>query len=176
MPGIFPLDPRNIASLEQRSLFVDQLRGDRVLEIGPARARDGQPRMAALMEHAFDREHTQRYRCEFDTARNDLPTRIVFFREEGKVSIVLDIDYQEVIPGAAWFLKKATCKTFFRAPARSPDSEAWTQASIIETKGKVHVNEPIDANAFASKVPAGTRILDATSGASRKSGERNPRR
>ena len=35
MPGIPPLDPRNIASLEQRWNFVDRLRGDRVIELVP---------------------------------------------------------------------------------------------------------------------------------------------
>ena len=57
MPGMFPLDPRDIASTDVRWLFVDLLRGDRVLEVGQARTLDGQPRMALLMEHAFDPEH-----------------------------------------------------------------------------------------------------------------------
>jgi hypothetical protein len=175
MPGIPPLDPRNVASLEQRTLFVDQLRGDRVLEIGPTQAPDGQPRLATLMEHAFDPRQKERYRCEFDPARNDLPTRIVFLRGEDKIGIVLDITYQEVIPGSAWFLKKATCKFYGRPELeRSPDSEAWRQATIVETKGRVHVNEPIDADAFAVKLPAGTRVSDATRGAIRKSGENPP--
>ena len=106
MPGIPPLDPRNIASLEQRWNFVDRLRGDRVIELVPARTADRQPRMAALMEHTFDQGRNERYRCEFDTARNDLPTRIVVFRDEDKIGIVLDIAYQEVIPRTAWFFEK----------------------------------------------------------------------
>jgi hypothetical protein len=161
MPGMFPLDPRNIASLEQRGRFVDRLRGDRVLEIGPTQTLDGQPRMAALMEHAFDPGHKERYRCEFDPVRNDLPTRIVVLRDEDKVGIVLDITYQEAIPGAAWFLKKSTCKFFHPELARSPDSEAWRQALIVETRGNLHVNEPIAADAFVVGLPAGTRISDA---------------
>jgi hypothetical protein len=161
MPGTAPLDPRNIASMEQRSLFVDRLRQDRVLEVGPARTSEGQPRMAALMEHSFDQGHKERYRCEFDPARNDLPTRIVIFRDDDQISIVLDITYQEVIPGAAWFVKKSTSKFFGRGLERSPDSEAWRQATIVETKGKVHVNEPIDADEFVVKLPEGTRIIDA---------------
>ncbi len=176
MPGIAPLDPRNIASLEQRWLFVDRLRGDRVLEIGPTRTLDGQPRVAALMEHTFDRGHKERYRCEFDAARNDLPTRIVVLREEDRIGIVLDITYQEVIPGAAWFLKKATCKFFGQELARSPDSEAWRQALIVETKGKVHVNEPIAADVFAVEIPAGTRVSDAVSASIDRRGEAAPPR
>jgi hypothetical protein len=77
--------------MEHRSLFIDKLRLDRVLEIGPSLTLDGQPRMAALMEHTLDQGHKERYRCEFDTARNDLPTRIVVFRDEDKIGIVLDI-------------------------------------------------------------------------------------
>ena len=66
---------------------------------------------AALMEHTFEPGHKERYRCEFDPARNDLPTRIIVLPDDDKIGIiVLDITYQEVIPGAAWFLKKATCK------------------------------------------------------------------
>jgi hypothetical protein len=175
MPGIFPLDPRNIASLEQRSLFVDRLQGDRVLEIGPTRTLDGQPRVAALMEHVFDSGDRERYRCEFDTGRNDLPTRIVVLRGEDKIGIALDITYQEVISGTAWFLKKATCKFFGPELARSPDSEAWRGAMIVETKGRVRVNEPIDAGAFEVNLPIGTRISDATRGVIHKRGENPPR-
>ena len=146
-----------------------------MLEIGPTQTPDGQPRLATLMEHTFDGGDKERYRCEFDPARNDLPTRIVFLRGEDKIGIVLDITYQEVIPGSAWFLKKATCK-FFGHPEleRSPDSEAWRQAVIVETKGRVHADEPIDAGAFAVKVPAGTRVSDATRGAIHKSGANPP--
>ncbi len=174
MPGISPLDPRNIASLEQRTLFVDRLRQDRVLEIGPTRTLDGQPRVAALMEHTFDQGPKERYRCEFDPARNDLPTRVVFLRGEDKIGIVLDIAYQEVIPGSAWFLKKATCKFFGPELARSPDSEAWRQALIVETKGKVHVNEPIAADVFAVEIPAGARVSDAVSASIDRRGEAAP--
>jgi hypothetical protein len=161
MPGIFPLDPRNIASLEHRSKFIDKLRGDRVLEVGPALTLNGEPRMSALMEHTFDQGHKERYRCEFDPARNDLPTRIVVFRDDDKIGIVLDITYQEVIPGTSWFFKKATHKFFGRDLARSPDSEAWRQARIVETMGKVIVNRPIPADAFLVRFPEGTRVSDA---------------
>jgi hypothetical protein len=82
--------------------------------------------------------------------------------EEDKIGIVLDITYEEVISGAAWFVKKATCKFLGRDLARSADSEAWREAIVVETKGKVDVNEPIDADAFAVKLPAGTRVSDAT--------------
>jgi hypothetical protein len=161
MPGIFPLDPRNIASSEQRSNFVERLRGDRVLEIGPARTVDGQPRMAALIEHTFEQGQKERYRCEFDTARNDLPTRIVIFHEDDKIGVVLDITYQEVIPRTTWFLKKATCKFFGRDLARSPDSEAWRQAHIVEMMGNVVVNRPIPDDSFLVRFPEGTRFSDA---------------
>jgi hypothetical protein len=163
MPGISPLDPRNIASMELRSNFVDRLRSDRVLEVAPARTLDGKSRMAALMEHTLDKGHNERYRCEFDPARNDLPTRIVVFRDEDKIGIVVDISYDEVIPGTAWFFKKATQKFFGHDLPRSPDSETWRQALIIETMGKVLVNRPIPVDAFLVRFPEGTRIFDAVS-------------
>jgi hypothetical protein len=163
MPGVTPLDPRNIASMEQRWLFVDRLREDRVLEAGPARTLDGQPRTTALIEHTFDAENKERYRCEFDTRRNNLPTRVIILRDldPQKIGIVLDITYQEVIPVRAWFFKKATCRFFGREPVRSPDSEAWRQTVSVETKGPVHVNEPIDDDTFVVPIPPGTRISDA---------------
>jgi hypothetical protein len=132
-----------------------------VLAIGPSLTLDGQPRMAALMEHTFDQGHKERYRCEFDTARNDLPTRIVVFRDEDKIGIVLDITYQEVIPGTTWFLKKATLKFFLPDLARSPDSDAWRQATIVETMGQVLVNRPIPDDVFVVRTPEGTRFSDA---------------
>ena len=118
--------------------------------------------MAALMEHTFDQGRNERYRCEFDTARNDLPTRIAVFRDEDKIGIVLDIAYQEVIPRTAWFLKKATCKFFGRDLARSPDSEDWRQAYIVEIMGNVLVNRPIPDDSFVVRFPEGTRFSDAT--------------
>jgi hypothetical protein len=147
-----------------------------VLEIGPTQTLDGQPRMAALMEHAFDQGHKERYRCEFDTARNDLPTRIVVLRDGDKIGIVLDIIYQEAIPGAAWFLKKATYKFFGPELARSPDSEAWRQSLIVEAKGKLHVNEPIAGDAFVVGLPAVTRISDAVQSSIDQRGENPPPR
>jgi hypothetical protein len=147
--------------MELRSNFVDRLRSDRVLEVAPARTLDGKSRMAALMEHTFDEGHKERYRCEFDPARNDLPTRIVYLRDGNGIGIVLDITYQEVIPGTSWFFKKATHKFFGRDLARSPDSEAWRQARIVETMGKVIVNRPIPADAFLVRFPEGTRVSDA---------------
>jgi hypothetical protein len=178
MPGVRPLDPRNIASMEQRSLFVDSLRADRVIEAGPARTLDGQPRITALMEHTFDAEHKERYRCEFDTIRNNLPTRVIILRDldPQKIGIVLDITYQEVIPGRAWFFKKATCRYFGREPVRSPDSEAWRQTVSVETKGPLHVNEPIDDDTFVVPIPPGTRISDAVHASSKRKGDAMQRR
>jgi hypothetical protein len=178
MPGVPPLDPRNIASLEQRSLFVDSLRKDRVIETGPARTLDGQPRITALMEHTFDAEHKERYRCEFDTIRNNLPTRVIILRDldPQKIGIVLDITYQEVIPGRAWFFKKATCRFFGHEPVRSPDSEAWRQTVSVETKGPLHVNEPIDDDTFVVPIPPGTRISDAVHASSKRKGDAMQRR
>jgi RNA polymerase sigma factor (sigma-70 family) len=170
MPGLPPLDPRNIASLEQRWLFVDRLRDDRVLEAGPTRTGDGQLRMSVLLEHAFDKEHTERYRCEFDPARNDLPTRIVVFREGDGIGIVLDIAYQEALPGAAWFLQKATEKFFYPELARSPDSDAWRQSMIVETTEELHVNEGIADDAFLVRLPDGTRVSDSVHRSVYKSG------
>jgi hypothetical protein len=176
MPGTSPLDPRNIASLDQRWRFIDRLQGDRVLDVGPSRTPDGQPRVTALMEHAFDSGGQERYRCEFDPARNDLPTRVVFLRDGNKIGIVLDITYQEVIPGTAWFLQKATTKFFGGELAVSPDSEAWRQMTIVETKGTAHVNEPLDPDAFVVKLPEGTRISDAVHLSSEKRSRKPPPR
>ena len=149
--------------MEHRWNFVDRLQSDHVLEVAPARTLDGQPRMAALMEHTFDKGHTERYRCEFDPARNDLPTRIAYLRDGNGIGIVLDITYQEVIPGTAWFFKKATHKFFGPDLPRSPDSEEWRQAGFVETLGNVLVNRPIPADAFVVRLPEGTRVFDAVS-------------
>jgi peroxiredoxin len=173
MPGLFPLDPRNVGSLEQRWLFVDRLREDRVLEAGPTRTGDGQLRMSVLLEHAFDKEHAERYRCDFDPARNDLPTRIVVFRQGNGIGIVLDIAYRELIPGAAWFLEKSTLKFFGPELARSPDSEAWRQAVIVEATGEVQINGEVDDDELVVKLPEGTRVSDSVHRSIYVSGERS---
>ena len=161
--------------MEQRWLFVDKLREDHVLEAGPARTLDGQPRTTALMEHTFDTGHKDRYRCEFDTIRNNLPTRVIILRDldPQKIGIVLDITYQEIIPGRAWFFKKATCRFFGHEPVRSADSEAWRQTVSVETKGPLHVNEPIDDDTFVVPIPPGTRISDAVHALSKRERRRS---
>jgi hypothetical protein len=58
-------------------------------------------------------------------------------------------------------LKKATLKFFGQDPPRSPDSEAWRQAMIVETMGQVLVNRPIPADVFVVRTPEGTRFSDA---------------
>ncbi|WP_422928949.1 RNA polymerase sigma factor [Singulisphaera sp. PoT] len=101
MASMLCLDPRNIASLEVRRPFLGQLRDDRVLEAGPSRAKDGQPRTSVLLERDQGKGQTESYRCEFDPAKNDHPTRVIVYREGDSIGIVLDIDYQEVIPDSA---------------------------------------------------------------------------
>jgi RNA polymerase sigma factor (sigma-70 family) len=160
MPGIFPLDPRNVASQELRTRFVDQLRDDQVLEAGRTQTTDGTARMSVLLEHTFKGGDKQRYRCEFDPARRDLPTRVVVLHE-GKINLVADIEYREVIPGTAWFLQKSTTKFFYPNYPQSPDSEAWHTALIVELKGDVALNEKIGDEAFAVDLPKGTRVSDS---------------
>ena len=162
MPGILPLDPRNLGSIQQKQPLIAGLKGDRVIEIRPMKTTEGLARISVLLEQTFGPGLRRQYRCEFDPARHSLPTRLIDLRVDNKLGYVIDIEYQEVIPGSAWFLKSSTCKFFGVDGADSPDSDAWKQSLSVETTGKVHVNTSIPPEALVMRLPEGTEILDST--------------
>ena len=86
-----------------------------------------------------------------------------YLRDGNKIGIVLDITYEEVIPGTAWFFKKATLQVLRSRPSTITGLGGVETGTLVETLGNVLVNRPIPADAFVVRLPEGTRVFDAVS-------------
>jgi hypothetical protein len=162
-PGWINMDPRQIGSWEMKKSFVDTLRGWKVrqaelLHGGENAARLHVDARQTLKEIGV----TARNEYEFDPARNYLPTRIVTHDERGTIQSVMDISYDQVIPRAAWFLKKAVSRSYGREGATSPEDKRFVKMHITETQGEVVLGREIPDSAFQIDLPEGTGIYDNT--------------
>ena len=161
MPGMFPLDPRQFGSLEMRVGLFDRLKALEVLDASQVDGPDGLPRVRVLTEFAESKGVDRRLRWEFDPSRNHVPTSIAYLHDDGTINCNFDIDYQEVLPGSAWFLREATCKLFPNKGAQRGDADGWSTSFTCRTKGEVLVNKTIPDDAFEFALPVGTNVSDA---------------
>jgi peroxiredoxin len=144
MPGIFPIDPRDIGSTEIREPLLTQLHGSNVVS-----AQRVGGRLHLLWERAAGRGAGMQYRCEIDVQKNHLPTKIEYLDQDGKPSLTIDINYQNLI-GGAWFLQEA--QMLFHPSG---------QTMKVRILAKPQVNEPITDEAFEIEFPDGTEIRDS---------------
>jgi peroxiredoxin len=161
MPGLFPLDPRQFGSLEMRVELFDRLKASKVIEATQVDSPEGLPRVRILTEYAAAKGADRRLRWEFDPSRNYLPTSIVYLHDDDSINTIFEIDYQEVLPRSAWFLREATCKCFPTKGAQRGDADGWSSSFTYRTKGEVLVNKAIPDDAFEISLPPGTKVSDA---------------
>jgi hypothetical protein len=71
---------------------------------------------------------------ECSSAKNFLPTQVIYFREDGNINTVTDLVYQQVRddPKPAWFLKSAVRRNSFPHKNKSPDDKEWGQTVTTE--------------------------------------------
>ncbi|MFN0054728.1 MAG: hypothetical protein ACKV0T_21360 [Planctomycetales bacterium] len=173
MGGEANIDPRNVGAFEQRKNFLDELRKAFVSAHTTVR-RDGMELLALDLTEYFAYqgktfENTTQF--EFDPARNYLPVRVMSTNPETKKILwVHDFDYQEVLPGSAWFLKKGIQRFFARRNANTPDDDGWSQ-QILTLVGPVHTDKPVTDEDFFLPIPAGVRYIDMTKDRPRPSKE-----
>lgn len=164
MGGEGIVDPRNVGAVEQRKKFLDELRKSFVSRHETVR-RDGMELLALdLTEHySYQGKVFQNsLHFEFDAARNYLPVRVVAANPETtKIMWVHDFDYQEVVPGSAWFLKKKRERYYSRKNADAPDDEGWSQQTMTLV-GPVHTDGTVTDSDFFLPIPAGVRYVDMT--------------
>ncbi|MGQ0633022.1 MAG: hypothetical protein ACT4QC_00270 [Planctomycetaceae bacterium] len=128
MGGEVNIDPRNVGAFEQRKKFLDELRNGFVSRREAFR-RNGIELLALELTEYYSYqgkgfENTTRF--EFDPARNYLPVRVMKTNPETKkVMWVHDFDYQEILPGSAWFLKKGRQRYYATKNADTPDDGDW---------------------------------------------------
>ena len=152
MPGMSPLDPREVAATDISERFADQLHNSKVIETHSVKSTDGRQVIEVLLEHTAGKREGMRYRCRFDRSMNFLPTKVEYLAKDGSVNLPMDITYQEVLPKAAWFMREAVV-TFVSM-----------QTMTIRTKGQVRIHQKIADEAFQIHLPAGTYVSDAVLG------------
>ncbi|WP_010583818.1 hypothetical protein [Schlesneria paludicola] len=162
------MDPRNVGVLGQKQKFLKELNLHQLLRHETIEC-DGSERL--VFDLADEHVHTGmivRTRYEFDPARNYLPTRIVGEDPAwGRVAWVQDCEYQEIIPGTAWFLKSSRLRYFNRRRSSRSDTKIWTKQVSTEIVGEVRTNEPIAESELEITIPDDVKFFDQTIGHSR---------
>ena len=140
MPGMSPIDPREVGSTELREPLLDRLRDSELRSF--ERTEDG-------IEILWIRPSGKQYRCRVDPQRNYLPTMFEYLDDEGKPYLIIDIEYQRV-GEHVWFLDRAQTRYLISG-----------QVSETRTLGRPRVNEEIPDHIFEIKLPVGTRVSDS---------------
>ena len=158
--GRSPIDPRQFGAGDWRFDLVEQIRNQKVIEV----TRDGDAddaRLRLLTEFHSGSDTVRRRIYEFDPSRNYLPTLVANLKDDGRtVNDAVEIDYQEVIPGTAWFFRDLSQKFFTDENTGDASGTGWRQQVIWRTVGKVHINEEIPDEVFHIEFPEGTRVVD----------------
>jgi hypothetical protein len=71
---------------------------------------------------------------ECSSAKNFLPTRVIYFRMDGNINAVTDLVYQQVRddPKPAWFLKSAVRRFATHHKNKSTEEKQWGQTATTE--------------------------------------------
>lgn len=157
MPGMFPLDPRQLGSDDARRSVLDILREDRIVSAGLATSTDGK----AIVQIVARTARGVRTTYEFDSEANFLPTRFWTNWPDGSVLQLVEIQYQDVLDGRAKFLKKLTRRFFAQAVTQVPSASGWRESFSREVVAIV-LNGPVAADTFQLDLPPGTRVSDNT--------------
>lgn len=158
--GRFPIDPRQFGAGDWKYDLVEQLRSLDVVEVvSEGGSKDERLRLLTERQTGSAKQ-TAIY--EFDPSRNYLPTLVANLRHDGSVNDAVEIDYQEVIPGTAWFFRDLSRKFFTDENEGELSAQGWRQEIIWRTVGEVRVNDEIPDEIFQIEFPVGTRVVDQT--------------
>lgn len=75
---------------------------------------------------------------------------------------MLDIAYQSIpSKNPAWFLQKATCRTFNPGVAQTPNTKGWNEIEVINVRElKLLSDNDMPKNFFELDLPKGTAVHD----------------
>lgn len=144
MPGMSPIDPREVGSTELREPLLAQLNGSELKSF--ERTEDG---IEILWVRTGGRLSGKQYRCRVDSQKNYLPTMFEYLNDEGEPYLIIDIEYQRV-GEHGWFLDRAQTRYLISG-----------QVSEIRILGRPRVNEEIPDEVFEIELPVGTRVSDS---------------
>jgi len=158
MPGMFPLDPRQVGTDDIRRSVIDILREDTIVSAQLTTSSRGGGLIRIVAKPASGVRTTY----EFSAAANFLPIRLSTRWPDGSLLQLVDYEYQDVLNGHAKFLKKVTRSFFRKGATRKPPADGWRQRVVRELVGPVVFNKPISKTAVAITLPPGTRVSDST--------------
>ena len=146
MPGISPIDPRDMGVSNIKLGLLGELHRRRVVDVI---AREPMLRVTTELN---DHPGSQKVFC-FDPNKNYLPVSIVEKDKNGLVYNTTEYSYEEVIPARSWFLLAMKQKFFGASGAKDETSDDWTQQVTIKVVGHVRINEEIDDRVFLDDFP-----------------------
>jgi hypothetical protein len=156
MPGLDPMDIRDMASPSLNETVVSVLQKDRTLSARLVATAKSETVVEITTQGDKDkREWT------FNSAYAYLPTRWFARHPDGSIREYVRMEYRPVLEGTAWL---PSCrKTFFFAKGATtiPIEDKWMQCLTIEVKEVVGMNRHIDESVFTLSLPDGTTVKDA---------------
>lgn len=161
-------DPRNVGVLGQRQKLLKVLNLYQLVRYETIQRNGSERLRLEFSEEIVESGLIVNSRYEFDPTRNYLPTRIESDDAVWKrIAWVQDCEYQEVIPGNAWFLKKSRLRFLGRRRHILPDVENVQKEVTTEIVGDVQLVPPITDNELEIKIPEEIQLFDHTVGRSR---------
>lgn len=176
MPGMSPIDPRQLALHNIRESVQDLLTRNKGIDVAYKR----EPGKADSVTAKIKTTRGLTVLAEFTVSANFLPTTVTDLCDDGSLSVVTELTYTEVLPGSAWFPKKVIRRYFGKGIASTRDSRHWRELHTITIEPTLPVNRPVPDSAFHIQLPAGTTVHDSINSRNYQAGQepadKNPMR
>jgi len=158
MPGMSPMDPRQVGSNDVRRSIREILRQDAILSAKLTTSADGNDRIQIVAKPAQGTPTSY----EFSADQDFLPTRLETRWPDGSLLQQVDYEYRDVLDGRTKFLEKVTNSFFAQGATRRPKASGWRQRHVRELTSDVVINQTVAEDAFKVQFQLDTRVSDNT--------------
>jgi hypothetical protein len=158
LPGMFPIDPRQVGSADIQRSLEDILREDRVSSARLITFSEGE----SVVEVEVTSRSGTTTMYEFGEKANFLPTRLMTRWPDGSILQLVDFEYQDVLDGQAKLVKKVSRSFFAQGATLKAANTGWWQRLTREVVGDVIVNKSLTDNQFQVTFRPGTAVHDNT--------------
>ncbi|MDA0657218.1 MAG: hypothetical protein O3C60_00115 [Planctomycetota bacterium] len=159
-PGTFPLDPRQVGSVQVGQTLVDCLRREKLISAELKQDQEGGPTIFMLTSDAVGEKVTRQFAASCDF----LPTRWETHWPDGSVLQSIPYEYESIVDGKARFPRLIRRRFYEKGVARDASSDQWRQ-QVVRKITIQSVNQPIPSETFAIEFSPGTRVTDNVKGA-----------
>lgn len=158
MPDILPLDPRDFALEKLGERVIDVLRKNGVLSAEMVDNTSSRGKIRIVTQDQNERKRT----FIFDTEKGFLPTRAWSEWPDGSILESVEIEYQAVLEGRAFYPNILTRRVFAAGVTKSPEAtKGWRQAMSWNVK-ELQINPVMEDGWLDLKTSEGTKIRDNT--------------